>query len=193
MTYMYAGSRYQYVISTWLQDHTDMSTACLAAGRPDDCAAGSRCRRRPPIVTHDRHSLATVAALLFSPLPPPRSLAGIRRAFRPLPASMFGHFSGEVRRWPEQCFFYSAPLCKRCTSYGNSVCLSVCLSVRLSKRRYVARCSLHRRIAKCVYFCINQKIFPRDDPFALKSSLELTHPLLIAASLDTFCLVAPQP
>jgi len=57
-------------------------------------------------------------------------------------------------------FFYSAPQCshcKRCTSYSNSVCLSVCLSVRLSvtrgivsKRRHVARCSLHRWIAKCV-------------------------------------------
>jgi len=79
---------------------------------------------------------------------------------------------------------------------------SVCLSVRLclshagivSKRRHVARCSLHCRIAKCVLFCRNQKkIFPRDDPFPLKSSLELTYPLLIAASLDTFCLVAPQP
>jgi len=46
--------------------------------------------------------------------------------------------------------------CKRCISYGNSVRPSVCLSVRLShagivsKRRHVARCSLHRWIAKCV-------------------------------------------
>ena len=32
-----------------------------------------------------------------------------------------------------------------------------------------------------------------DDPFPLKYSLELTYPLLIAASLDTFGLVAPQP
>ena len=45
---------------------------------------------------------------------------------------------------------------KRCISYGNSVCLSVRLSVRpshagiVSKRRHVARCSLHRWIAKCV-------------------------------------------
>ena len=59
--------------------------------------------------------------------------------------------------------FYSAPQCShctRCTSYGNSVCLSVCLSIRpsvrlshagiLSKRRHVARCSLHCWIAKCV-------------------------------------------
>ena len=31
-----------------------------------------------------------------------------------------------------------------------------------------------------------------DHPFPLKSWLELTYPLLVAASLDTFCLVAPQ-
>ena len=35
----------------------------------------------------------------------------------------------------------------------------------VSKRRHVARCSLHCQIAKCVQFCGNQKIFPRDDPF----------------------------
>ena len=59
--------------------------------------------------------------------------------------------------------FYSAPQCshcKRCISYGNSVCpsvgLSVCLSVCpshagiVSKRRHVARCSLQCQIAKCV-------------------------------------------
>ena len=44
--------------------------------------------------------------------------------------------------------------CKRCISYGNSVRPSVCLSVCpshagiVSKRRHVARCSLHRTI-KC--------------------------------------------
>jgi len=56
-------------------------------------------------------------------------------------------------------FFYRAPQCshcKRCTSYGNFVCPYVCPSVRLShagivsKRRHVARCSLHHQIAKCV-------------------------------------------
>jgi len=42
--------------------------------------------------------------------------------------------------------------CKRCTSYGNSVCLSVCPSHAgiVSKRRHVAWCSLHCWIAKCV-------------------------------------------
>ena len=51
--------------------------------------------------------------------------------------------------------FYSAPQCshcKRCISYGNSVCPSVRPSHAgiVSKRRHVARCSLHCRIAKCV-------------------------------------------
>jgi len=52
--------------------------------------------------------------------------------------------------------FYSAPHCKRCTSYGNFVRPSVCPSVRpshariVSKRRHVAQCSLHCQIAKCV-------------------------------------------
>jgi len=36
------------------------------------------------------------------------------------------------------------------------------------------------------------KILPRDDPFPLKSWLELTYPLLKAASFDTFCFVAIQ-
>jgi len=35
-------------------------------------------------------------------------------------------------------------------------------------------------------------MFPRDDPFPLKSWLEVTYPVLKAASFDTFCLVAPQ-
>jgi len=36
-------------------------------------------------------------------------------------------------------------------------------------------------------------MFSRDDPFPVKSWLELIYPLLIAASLDTFCLIATQP
>ena len=93
--------------------------------------------------------------------------------------------------------FYSAPQCshcKRCTSYGNSVRLSVRLSHAgiVSKRRHVARCSLHCQIAICVWFCSNQKIFPMDEPFPLKSWFKLTYPLLTAASLDPFCLVAQQ-
>jgi len=46
--------------------------------------------------------------------------------------------------------FYSAQCshCKRCISYGNSVRVSHAGIV--SKRRHIARCSLHRWIAKCV-------------------------------------------
>ena len=86
-------------------------------------------------------------------------------------------------------FFFRAPQCshcKRCTSYGNSVRLSHAGIV--PKRRHVARCSVHCQIAKCVQFCRNQKVLLRDDPFRLKAWLKLTYPLLIAASLDTFCL-----
>ena len=42
-------------------------------------------------------------------------------------------------------------------------------------------------------FVETKKIFPRDDPFPLKFGLQVTYPLLKAASFDTFCLVAPQP
>jgi len=47
--------------------------------------------------------------------------------------------------------------------FRPSVCPSVCSSVRpshagiVSKRRHVARCSLHCQIAKCVSYCRNQK------------------------------------
>ena len=41
-------------------------------------------------------------------------------------------------------------------------------------------------------FVKTKKIFPRDDPFPLKSWLELTYPLLKAACFDTFCLVLPR-
>ena len=66
-----------------------------------------------------------------------------------------------ARHWPiyaDSCFhcshFYSAPAVL--ATAIPSVCLSVCPSVRLShacivsKRRHVARCSLHCQIAKCV-------------------------------------------
>jgi len=42
-------------------------------------------------------------------------------------------------------------------------------------------------------FVETKKIFPRDDPVPLKYWFQVTYPLLIAASFDTFSLVAPQP
>ena len=38
----------------------------------------------------------------------------------------------------------------------------------------------------------NQK-YSQGRPVPMKSWLQVTYPLLIAASLDTFCFVAPQP
>jgi len=37
-----------------------------------------------------------------------------------------------------------------------------------------------------------KKNIPQGDSFLLKSWFKVTYTLLIAASLDTFCLVAPQ-
>jgi len=62
----------------------------------------------------------------------------------------------------------------------------------VSTRRHVARCSLHSRIAKYVYFCRKQKNFPQGQPLPPEIFARTDLPLLIAASLDTFCLVAPQ-
>jgi len=42
----------------------------------------------------------------------------------------------------------------------------------------------------CPSVCLS--VTRRDDPFPLKSWLQVTYPVLIAARLDTFCLVAPQ-
>ena len=59
---------------------------------------------------------------------------------------------------------------------------SVCPSIRLpyagivTKWLHIARCSLHCQITKCVWFCRNQKIYPGDDPFPLKSWLKVTYP-----------------
>ena len=57
----------------------------------------------------------------------------------------------EVRDWVSTACRNSSH-CKRCTSYGNSVCLSVRLSHAgiVSKRRHIAWCSLHCQIAKYV-------------------------------------------
>ena len=73
--------------------------------------------------------------------------------------------------------FYSTPHCSRCkccTSYSNSVRLSVRPSVHLSvclshadivsKRRHVARCSLHCRTANVSSFVKTKKYSPRTTP-----------------------------
>jgi len=47
-------------------------------------------------------------------------------------------------------------------------------------------------VAQSIAFRMVSINWPGDDRFPLKSCLELTYSLLIAVSLDTFCLVAPQ-
>ena len=103
----------------------------------------SKPKPRPRPSTTDRHTTTAYTALAWS------------HAVKLCKYFLLNCYTGH--------FFYSAPQCshcKRCISYGNSVCpsvrLSVCPSVCptyagiVSKRRHVARCSLHRWIAKCV-------------------------------------------
>jgi len=69
-----------------------------------------------------------------------------------------------------------------------SVCPYVCLSVRPSvTRRYCVKTS------KMCLVLHKPKNIPRRRPIPLKSWLQVTYPLLIAASFNTFCLVVPQP
>ena len=88
----------------------------------------------------------------------------------------------------------SAVLAIAIPSVCPSVRLSVCLSHAgiMSKRRHVARCSLHCQIAKWSRF-VDTKNIPQRRPLPLKFWLQVTYPLPKAASFDTFCLVAPQP
>ena len=48
-------------------------------------------------------------------------------------------------------------------------------------------------VAQSTAFRVVSIYLQGDDPFTLKSWLQVTYPLLKAASFDTFCLVAPQP
>ena len=92
------------------------------------------------------------------------------------------------------CGFYSVPQCSHCkrcrpTSYSNSVRPSHAGIV--SKRLHVARCSLHCQIAKLSSF-LETKKYSRGTTPSPEILVQTDLPLLIAASLDTFCLVAPQ-
>ena len=48
-------------------------------------------------------------------------------------------------------------------------------------------------VAKSIAFRVVSIYWQWRDPFPLKCWLQVTYPLLKAASFDTFCLVAPQP
>ena len=48
-------------------------------------------------------------------------------------------------------------------------------------------------VAQSIAFRVVSIFWQGDDPFPVKCWLQVTYPLLKAASFDTFCLVAPQP
>jgi len=48
-------------------------------------------------------------------------------------------------------------------------------------------------VAQLIAFRVVSIYWQGDDPFPLKSWLNLTHTLLKAVSVETFCLVAPEP
>jgi len=48
-------------------------------------------------------------------------------------------------------------------------------------------------VAQSIAFRVVSIYWQWDDPFPLKSWLQVTYSLMKAASFDTFCLVAPQP
>jgi len=48
-------------------------------------------------------------------------------------------------------------------------------------------------VAQSIAFRVVSTYLQGDNPSPLKSLLQVTYPLLKAASVDTFCLVAPQP
>jgi len=48
-------------------------------------------------------------------------------------------------------------------------------------------------VAQSIAFRVVSIYWQGDDPFPLKSWLQVTYALLKAASFDTICLVAPQP
>jgi len=75
---------------------------------------------------------------------------------------------------------------------------SVCLPVRPSvTRRYCVKTTARSTVQFALSHCKNVSSFvetkknvPKGRPLSLKSWLQVTYPLLIAASLDTFCLAA---
>ena len=90
--------------------------------------------------------------------------------------------------------------CKRCISYGNSVCPSVCLSVHLSvclsvTRRYCVKTAARSMVqfAPLDSKMYKPKSIPQRRPLPPEILAQSDLPPLEAASFDTFCLVAPQP
>ena len=78
------------------------------------------------------------------------------------------------------------PDCRLLNNFHNKGRKAYC-KVSLYKNCQRQSCSA----INCLSCGIN--ILVGHDPFPLKSWLQVTYPLLKAASFDTFCLVAPQP
>jgi len=92
--------------------------------------------------------------------------------------------------------FYAAPdFLKMGIKYLN---LSSFGQFRQTERKVCCKVSLYKNVsgkvvAQSIAFSVVSIYWQDDDPFPLKSWLQVTYPLLKAASFDTFCLVAPQP
>jgi len=103
-------------------------------------------------------------------------------------------------RTPSLPIFFTACSNARIASAILATALpSVCLSVRPSvTRRYsvktTARSTAQFALSDSKRCLVLQKAknIPQGRPLPLKSWLQVTYPLLIAWSLDAFCLVAPQ-
>jgi len=77
-------------------------------------------------------------------------------------------------------------MCRLLDNFDNTG-RKVCCKVSLYKN-----CQRHI-VAQSIAFRAVSIYLEGNDPFPLKSWLQVTYPLMKAASFDTFCLVAPQP
>ena len=93
--------------------------------------------------------------------------------------------------------FYAAPnFLNMWIKYPNLLSFTQVSTIKddksAAKFHYIKAVS-SKAVAQSIDFRVVSIYWQGDDLFRLKSWLKLTHPLLKAASFDTFCLVAPQP
>jgi len=99
------------------------------------------------------------------------------------------HFTRLYTCIPACLHFYSAPQCSHC-EHCSSYVSSVHLSVRLSHAGIVAT-TAHSTVQ---FALSDSKInIPQERPLPPEILALSDLPLLMAASFDTFCFVAPQP
>jgi len=77
-------------------------------------------------------------------------------------------------------------------SYGSSVRLSVCHTPVLPKRLHIARCMQFALSDSKMSSFLETKKYSQGRPLPPEILAQTDLPRLITASLDTFCLVAPQ-